>query len=278
MAFCRNCGTSLNEATKFCGACGAPSGDGSPAVARDSNPAAGAPAKPGMSSAMKILLTLFGIFVFVVLLGVGGLFYAGYRVHQKVQEVSQTSADPDTLLKQLSKTLPNSVANSLPNPAGQTPANPSQPASAAQQDPVPIKLEARHINKQDGQCALFTKEELTQVLGDTFTHADADDTGCTYKGDAPRQWVRTEISWRGGRKLVGNVKDAYEFLLKRQPAKSIPQQPFPGVGDEAFVNFINVVTARKGDVGVTVDLRYYHDSEDLTKQISNAALGRVAGT
>ncbi len=231
-----------------------------------------------MSSAMKILLTLFGIFVFVVLLGVGGLFYAGYRVHQKAHEVSQIAADPSTLLNELAKTLPNSGANSLPNPGGQTPGNPPQPNSAAQQDTAPIKLEVRHINKQDGQCALFTKEELTQVLGDTFTHADADDTGCTYKGDAPRQWVRTEIVWRGGRKMVGSVKDAYEFLLKRQPAKSIPQQPFPGVGDEAFLSFINVVKARKGDVGVTIDLRYYHDSEDLTKQISNAALGRVAGT
>lgn len=232
MAFCRNCGTSLNEATKFCGSCGAPTGDG-PVSANNSNPAAGtsAAAKPGMSSAMKILLTLFGIFVFVVLLGVGGLFYAGYRVHQKAQEVtSQMAADPSTLLNELAKTLPGSVANSLPNPAGQTPASPSQPGSAAQQDPAPIKLGARHINKQDGQCALFTKDELTQLLGDTFTHADADDTGCTYKGDAPRQWVRTEIVWRGGRKMVGNVKDAYEFLLKGSLRRVFRSNRFPASG------------------------------------------------
>src|ERR1700676_5169593 len=95
MAFCRNCGTSLSEGTKFCGSCGAPSGDGSPAVTQDTIPALGAAAaaKPGMSSAMKILLTLFGIFVFVVLLGVGGLFYAGYRLHRKRQEVTSKMAD-----------------------------------------------------------------------------------------------------------------------------------------------------------------------------------------
>jgi len=220
---------------------------------------------------------LFGIFVFVVLLGVGGIIYFGYRVHQKAQEVSPIAADPGTLLNELAKTLPNSVANSLPNPGGLAP-NPSQPTSPAQPDPAAVKLEARHINKEDGQCALFTKEELTKVLGDTFTHADADATGCTYKGDAPRQWVRTEVLWKGGRKMVGDVKNSYEFFAKRQDPKSVPQQPFPGVGDEAFVNLFNVVRARKADVGVTIDLRYYHDSEDLTKHISNAALGRVAGT
>jgi hypothetical protein len=36
-----------------------------------------------------------------------------------------------------------------------------------------------------------------------------------------------------------------------------------------------VVTARKGDVGVTMDLRYYHDSEELTRTLTNTALSRL---
>jgi len=246
-------------------------------VSNGSIPAPGASeaAKPASSPALKILLVAVSVLVFVALLGVGAIVYVGYRVHKKVQEVSQVAADPTALLSEIAKNLPNSGANSLPNLAGLSAGTSPQPA---QQNPTPIKLEARHITEKDGQCALFTKEELTQVLGDAFTHADADATGCTYKGDAPRQFVRTEILWKGGRKMVGDVKSAYEFLAKRQDPKSIPQQPFPGVGDEAFVNLFNVVRARKADVGLTIDLRYYHDSDDLTKQIVIAAFDRVAGT
>jgi hypothetical protein len=272
MVFCRSRGISLNEGTKFYSSCGAPMGGSTPATG------ATAPAKPRMSSAMKILLAVFGIFVFVGLLGVSGIFYAGYRVHQKAQEVSQMAGDPDALLSELAKTLPNSGANSLPNLSRKASDNSSQLITAAQPDAAPVKLAARHLAEKDGQCALFTKEELAQVLGDRFTHADADSAGCTYKGDAPRQFVRTEILWRGGRKMVGDVRGSYEFFAKRQDPKSVPQQPFPGVGDEAFVNLWNVVRARKADVGVTIDLRFYHDSEALTKQIVNAALDRVAGT
>ena len=47
------------------------------------------------------------------------------------------------------------------------------------------------------------------------------------------------------------------------------------VGDEAWVNLWNVVTARKDDFGVTMDLRFYHDSEDITKMLANTALSRL---
>ena len=34
----------------------------------------------------------------------------------------------------------------------------------------------------------------------------------------------------------------------------------------------SVVTARKGDAGINLDLRYYHDSDDTTKMLANQAL------
>lgn len=37
----------------------------------------------------------------------------------------------------------------------------------------------------------------------------------------------------------------------------------------------NAVIARKGDTGATIDLRYYHDSDDLTKMVVNSALSRL---
>lgn len=47
------------------------------------------------------------------------------------------------------------------------------------------------------------------------------------------------------------------------------------MGDEGWINFWNVVTARKGDGGITIDLRYYHDSDDLIKMLTNTALARL---
>jgi hypothetical protein len=54
-------------------------------------------------------------------------------------------------------------------------------------------------------------------------------------------------------------------------------QPYPGVGDDGWVNLWNVVTACKGDAGIVLDLRYYHDSDHTTKMLANQALSRLAG-
>jgi hypothetical protein len=231
-----------------------------------------------MTTVVKILLGLLCAFLLVALLGAGAIFYAGYRIHQEAREVSQIAADPSTILNQVTKALPDSGANSLPSPGGQARGSSSQPSGATQQDAAPPKLETRHVTEKDGQCAVFTKEELTRVLGDTFTHADADATGCTYKGDAPRQWVRTEILWTGGKAALQQRKDAYADLARNMPKANIPIQPYPNAGDEAFVNLWNCVQARKGNVAVTVDLRYYHDNDPITRMLVNAAVDRVAGT
>jgi len=60
-------------------------------------------------------------------------------------------------------------------------------------------------------------------------------------------------------------------------AHAFPIVLYPGIGDEAWIDLINIVTARKADVGITMDLRYYRDSEDLTKMLTNAALARLGG-
>jgi hypothetical protein len=184
------------------------------------------------------------------------------------------------------------VANALPSawlPAAQSageqatqsgePQAPAEAATTARLD------ENKVVTAADGQCALFTKEELTRVLGTHFTHAEADATGCTYKGDHPREFVRTEALWKGGRNLVKLKSDAYAGLHQSMinqkytkaeiAAHAFPIVPFPGAGDEAWVDLINIVTARKADVGIVMDLRYYRDSEDLTKMFVNVALARL---
>jgi hypothetical protein len=47
------------------------------------------------------------------------------------------------------------------------------------------------------------------------------------------------------------------------------------VGDEAWVNLWNVVTACKGNSGIVFDPRFYQDSDELTKMMANTALSRL---
>jgi hypothetical protein len=247
MAFCMNCGTQVFETAKFCSACG-----GSIGIAATTS--ANAPAKKG-SSLLKILVSLAAVLILLGCIGVGAAYYLLRRVAAKV-------ADSTHGLPKI-----NALAQELPGIDSQTPASSSEPVTGL--DPSKV------VTPQDGQCALFTKEELTKVLGTTFTHADADATGCSYKGDAPREWVRTESLWKGGRKPVQEKKDAYQQLSHNMPKANIPIQPYPGVGDEAWVNLWNVVTACKGNAGIVIDLRYYHDSDERTKMLTNAALARL---
>lgn len=213
---------------------------------------------------MKVILAVLAFFIVLVGLGVGGAIYLSYGAHSRAEEVRQTPSDP--------KMLANAGPTTIQTSAGLTPA----PGTVARASGTSV-LENRRITANDDQCAIFTKEELSQVLGTTFTHADADATGCTYKGDAPREWVRTEALWKGGRKLVEDKRTAYNDLSHVMPTTNVPIQPYPGVGDEAWVNLWNVVTAYKGDVGIVLDLRYYHHPDSKTKMLANQALSRLAG-
>lgn len=90
---------------------------------------------------------------------------------------------------------------------------------------------------------------------------------------------------RAGRKLVKAKSDTYmglrQSMVNQHYSKAdidshiFPMQPYPGVGDAAWVNLWNVVTARKGDPGITMDLRCYHDSDELTKMLASTALSRL---
>ncbi|HLW48262.1 MAG TPA: hypothetical protein VKW09_10900 [bacterium] len=148
---------------------------------------------------------------------------------------------------------------------------------------MPAPAEVKHVTAKDGQCGLFTKAELSQVLGVTFTHATEDATGCTYKGDAPREWMRVEILWTGGRAAVQQRAAIYEDLIKGKPTGWVPPfQPVPGLGDRAIVNLVNAIQVEKGDIAFTLDLRYFHDLPDpnalipdSTKLLVNRALARL---
>jgi hypothetical protein len=263
MAFCESCGTQLSDTARFCGSCGKAAGAGvasaPPVASKRSDPAT------------KVIL---GAFALLVLVGGGVMFYFSHRISKNAEQVAQDLPDAAA------------IANAVQSAVQQAPQS-----TGSQAPPVAATTarldENKTVTAADGQCALFTKEELTRVLGTNFTHADADATGCTYKGDAPREFVRTEALWKGGRDLVKLKSDAYAGLHQSMvnqkytkaeiDAHAFPIVPYPGAGDEAWVDLINIVTARKADVGITMDLRYYRDSDDLTKMFVNTALARLGG-
>ena len=264
MAFCENCGAQLSDGAKFCGACGNPAGAAvaSPPSAQSTLPSSG----PSTSSSPNKKLFLGAVALLVLLLvGAGTAYYFLHRV---------TEAD------ELTQNLPDlgAVEKAVQTPAAEPSAAPATPGAF---DPN------KAVTSDQGQCALFSKEELTRVLGTKFTHSEADATGCVYKGDAPREFVRTDAYWKGGRELVKLKTDTYaalhQSMVNQKYSKAeiashlFPIAPYAGGGDEAWVNLINVVTARKGDVGIVMDLRYYRDSDDLTRLFVNTALSRLGG-
>jgi zinc-ribbon domain len=99
--FCGNCGSPLAAGVKFCTKCGAaiPGSAVEPAIAASPAPtpsvSAGAPISPtpsasqGSNAAVKVIMIVLAVCVFLMLLVGGSCFYVAYRVKQKAHEFSQ---------------------------------------------------------------------------------------------------------------------------------------------------------------------------------------------
>ena len=265
--FCPECGAPLQPNQKYCSECGkAVPGTATPAPPAASHPP-GVPADrialPAPRSRLRRNLAFAGGGLALL-----ALFVAGF-IHLNARAPKTAEMPPP--------------GPQLPAQGGAAPPVVQTPAATPPQKPVEPPTEVRHVTAKDGQCGLFTKAELTTVLGVTFTHATEDATGCTYKGDNAREWVRVEVLWTGGRRALQQRATAYDTLTKSNPKGWIPPfQPVPGMGDAAFVNLVNAVQVGKGDIAFTLDLRYFHDLSDpnalvpdSTKRLVNRALARL---
>jgi len=104
--FCVQCGTPLVGGARFCEGCGAPVAAASAPSSAPPSPApvyappvtpapmAAAPAvsSGGSSTAVKVILIVLAVLVFLSLLAAGSCFYIAYRVKKRVHEFSNNAA------------------------------------------------------------------------------------------------------------------------------------------------------------------------------------------
>jgi hypothetical protein len=168
--------------------------------------------------------------------------------------------------------LPNNPIPDSKNPAP-TSTLATSPASAS--STAAVSLQPKHVTERDGPCALFTKEELSQILETNLTEVTSDSTGCNYKGPGRGEWVRYEIAWKGGHEAIQPRRLAYQELKKRLAPENMPLQSVPNLGDEAYLTLTGILQVRRGDRAVLFNLMFFQDSPERMKVLVDAAFARL---
>src|ERR1700736_2622045 len=127
--FCVSCGNPLADGARFCNKCGAiqPGAQAGAVIP----PAPAAPVSTGSNTAMKIIIGILALFMFLILVVAGGCAYFAYRVRQKTHEFAQsmhTDAKPYTGRRQPCAMLSTSEASDA---LGQTVASVEQRGTSA---------------------------------------------------------------------------------------------------------------------------------------------------
>jgi len=90
--FCASCGSPLADGTRFCEKCGAAVTNPQAAVGApmaSPAPIPPAPVAPKSNTAIKVIIGILAVIMFLCLLVVGSCVYIGYRAKQKVHEFTK---------------------------------------------------------------------------------------------------------------------------------------------------------------------------------------------
>jgi len=213
-------------------------------------------------------MQLAGSFLLGVLLSASLCVYFVYRevrvAEQKLTaQLTQRAALPGLPPTALPKPVPDST-------------NPASTSSLAAPRTTAVFLQPKHVTEKDGPCALFSKEELRQILETDLTEVTSDSTGCNYKGPGRGEWVRCEIAWKGGGEALRPRRLAYQELKKRLAPENMPLQFVPNLGDEAYMTLTGTLHVRKGDVAVLFNLMWFQGLPvEKTKLLVDTAFARL---
>ncbi|MBV9573153.1 MAG: zinc ribbon domain-containing protein [Acidobacteriales bacterium] len=236
MAFCANCGSSLDAGAKFCAKCGtaatlapvkavAPSTTTLPSTAE--NPQINVPApSSGGDTAVGITFGILATLVLLGLLAAGSCVYLAYRVKNGAKEFAhRVGAD-------------------------------APPYTGSRQP-----------------CAKLLTDEAGSALGQPVKSVEQrGQATCIYHfGPAGGQQLAIEYSWQGGIMAM-----RLSHAAMKQVSGMETMQPIPNLGDEAYAGPMNSnLMMRKGDVMVTFDLRANGVSIDAAKQMAGKIAGRL---
>ena len=172
----------------------------------------------------------------VVLLVIGGFFYLSHL--EPSCERAGGGGKPNTPGSQQSSPIPAARAIAAPAAratagpgaaAGSRPGTCSDAGTGANARRTQAPAGAKRVTPKDGQCALFSKAELSQVLEVNFAHVKEDTAGCEHVATSARvdesrdsvdRGPGRPTAKEGGCDLTVPVRDTMAALLlsdQRQP-------------------------------------------------------------
>ena len=271
--FCTNCGGQVSDAAAFCVNCGAALKAGRPCAAPA--PVGGSTGRG--SPVVKILLICAGVLLLFGALGIAGLFYAGYRVKHKIEEVSKKyGIDTD----KLSGSAP--VARHV-NPCSLLPQE-----EAAQILGVPIERTERNESPGASVCHYYGKpvsaEESSQQLSKAMEAVQQPKGQAAAGLDGVENLTKTILGGVTGGAAYFSVTVNWEdgrtdlAAMKLLTAAGGPEMKtsLPGIGDEALLGPMNsLLVFVKGATGVQIDLRMVPNGREKGIAMAKAIASRL---
>lgn len=248
--FCGSCGTAVEDNSRFCAKCGAPTGPTAPVASSTSPLAAPAPVPKGMSALAKLAIAAVVIIFVGGVVAVTGMYYAAHRVSEKFHEAVSGKLDD---------------------------VSPAQKGSS----PSSLGNVCRYLSKEDVGTAIGVEMVRAESIDDGCNfYAKGDQAEMTAKhmsammaakgADAQTQKMIQGITGALGKSFQSEKQDAgdgsgtvvvlnysidnnsavEQMSLNRKAMQRVggpAVQDMPGVGDEAFVTGDSSIIARKGD-------------------------------
>ncbi len=275
--FCTNCGAAVNPGTPFCTQCGTRVSTAPPPSTPVPAPVQAAPAPLAPASSSPLLkIILFVVLGFFVLgaLGLAGLFYAGYKVKNRVEQAareygvdSSAPRGPSARRTDVCALLTKEEASEIMG----VPVERVEPDGSNQ-----CRYVGKALTGEEREKAIAdARRKLEETKGDqpdmkAVENMTKNMLGGLADGAGPSFSVK--VDWEGGHAAVKALK----LTMGVVTGNSKLAESVQGVGDEAVMGPMNsMLICAKGDTAVTVDLRMLPNGRDRGIDIAKRVLSRL---